>query len=130
VLEEFDPHVRNCHGKAVVKPNTPYMCRSTKERHPRHIFSNGDDIREERMQGIVCLKDFNVLRAIVIKGAYQHEVSNAFFVDPATEVFMIPARESGPDTVVDVHHTRDTVKTEPVELKLLDPKAQITQKKA
>jgi hypothetical protein len=43
---------------------------------------------------------------------------------------MIPTRESGPDTVVEIHHTRDTVKTEPIELKLIDPKAQIAQKKA
>jgi hypothetical protein len=43
---------------------------------------------------------------------------------------MIPARESGPDTVVEIHHTRDTVKTEPIELKLIDPKPQIAQKKA
>jgi hypothetical protein len=55
VFEEFDPHVRNCHGKAVVKPNAPYMCRNTKKRHPRHIFSNGDDIGEESMQGVICL---------------------------------------------------------------------------
>jgi hypothetical protein len=43
---------------------------------------------------------------------------------------MIPAGESGPDTVVEIHHTRDAVKTEPIELILLDPKAQIAQKKA
>ena len=43
---------------------------------------------------------------------------------------MIPARESGPNTVVDIHHARDTVKTEPIELILLDPIAQIAQKKA
>ena len=55
VLEEFDPHVRNCHGKAVVEPNAPHMCRDTKKWHPRHIFSNGDDIGEESMQDIVCL---------------------------------------------------------------------------
>jgi hypothetical protein len=52
------------------------------------------------------------------------------FVDPATKVFMIPARESGPDTVVDIHHARDTVKAESIELILIDPKAQIAQKKA
>jgi hypothetical protein len=55
VLEEFDPHVRNCHGKAVVKPDAPCMRRNTKKWHPRHIFSNRDDIGEESMQGIICL---------------------------------------------------------------------------
>ena len=57
MLQEFDPLVRNCHGEAVVKTNAPNMCRNTKKWHPRHIFSNGDDIWEERMQGIVRLKE-------------------------------------------------------------------------
>jgi hypothetical protein len=31
---------------------------------------------------------------------------------------------------MDIHHTRDTVKTEPIEFILIDPEAQIAQKKA
>ena len=55
MFEEFDPLVRDCHGEAVVKTNASDVCRDTKKRHPRHIFGNGDNIGEERMQGIVCL---------------------------------------------------------------------------
>jgi hypothetical protein len=55
VLEELDPLVRNCHGEAVVKTNAPDVRRGAKKRHPRHIFSDGDDIGEERMQSVVCL---------------------------------------------------------------------------
>lgn len=55
VLEEFDPLVRNCHGKAVVKTNAPGVCRNAKKWHPRHVFGNGNDIGEECMQSIICL---------------------------------------------------------------------------
>ena len=60
VLEEFDPLVRNCHGEAVIKTNAPNACRATKKGHPRHIFSNGNDIGEERMQDIVGLWGISV----------------------------------------------------------------------
>ncbi len=49
VFEKFNPHIWNCHGKAVVKTNASDVCRNTKKRHPRHIFSNGDDIGEKGM---------------------------------------------------------------------------------
>ena len=55
MLEELDPLVGNRHGEAVVKTNAPGVCRDTKKWHPGHIFSNGNDIGEERVQGIVCL---------------------------------------------------------------------------
>jgi hypothetical protein len=41
---------------------------------------------------------------------------------------MISARESGPDTMVHIHHTRDTVKSESIELILFDPEPQVAQK--
>jgi hypothetical protein len=50
-------------------------------------------------------------------------------IDAGTKIFMIAAREPGPDAVVEVHHTRDTVKTEPIELILIDPEPQVAQKK-
>jgi hypothetical protein len=50
-------------------------------------------------------------------------------IDARTKVLMVSARESGPDTMVGVHHTRDTIKTEPIELILLDPEPQVAQKK-
>jgi len=55
MLEEFYPFIGNCHGEAVVKTDAPDVCRDTKKGHPRYIFSNGDDIGVERMQGIVRL---------------------------------------------------------------------------
>ena len=55
MFEEFNPLVGNCHGEAVIKPKTPGVCRDAKKWHPGHIFSNGNDIGEECVQGVVCL---------------------------------------------------------------------------
>jgi hypothetical protein len=43
---------------------------------------------------------------------------------------MIPSGESGPDTVMKIHHTRHTVKPEPVKLILFHPEPQIAQQEA
>jgi hypothetical protein len=50
-------------------------------------------------------------------------------IDTGTKVFMISAREPGSDTMVNVHHTGDTVKTESIELVFLNPEPQVAQKK-
>lgn len=59
--------------------------------------------------------------------AYQHEIDNALLINSTSEVFMITSREPSPDSMMDIHHTSDPVKSEAIESILVYPKPQITQ---
>lgn len=60
-------------------------------------------------------------------GTYEHQIHDTFLVRVVTKVFMVATRETSSDTVVLVHHTGNTVESEPVELELLHPVAKITE---
>lgn len=60
----------------------------------------------------------------------EHEVDNGFKVDSISKVFLVVARESVSDTVVEIHHAGDTIKAETIKAILLHVEAQVAQQKA
>ena len=55
----------------------------------------------------------------------QHEVHNTLHVNPFTEVLVVAAREPSSNSVMSVHHTRHTVKSESIKTELFNVEAQI-----
>lgn len=64
------------------------------------------------------------------KGTNQHKVRNTLNVNLVSEVLMVSTRETRADAVMEIHHTRDAVEPETVELVLFHPKAQVRQEEA
>ena len=64
------------------------------------------------------------------QSAHKHEVDNRLQICGVTEVLMVSSRKAGPDTMVVVHHARDTVKAEAVKLVLLHPEAEVAEQES
>ena len=56
LLEEFDPHVGYGHRETVIEAESTNGWRYAQERHPRHIFSNGDSVGVQLVDEVVSLK--------------------------------------------------------------------------
>jgi hypothetical protein len=55
VLQEFDPHIGDCHRKAIIKANATFGDRNAEKWHARDILRDGDAIRVQSMHGVVGL---------------------------------------------------------------------------
>lgn len=62
--------------------------------------------------------------------AHNHEVDDALEIDIVAEIFVVAAGEACADTVMNVHHTRDAVKSVTVELILLHPEAEVREQES
>lgn len=52
---------------------------------------------------------------------HEHEIDNTLLVRTIAEVFMVATRETGANTMVLVHHARNTIESESVKLVHFDP---------
>ena len=122
-LQEFDPHVWNCHAKPVIKSSTAFLHWTTQRRHPRHILqesiirkrstlhqinhvlqhynptaqtylSNGDSLWVQLMQHVVG----------------QHQVHQSLCVDVKPKVFIIITTETFPNAMGVIQHGGDAIK--------------------
>jgi hypothetical protein len=64
------------------------------------------------------------------EGTYEHEVDDSLLIDVGTKVLVVTSGEASPDTVVRVHHTRNTIESEPVELELFHVVSQIREEES
>jgi len=60
----------------------------------------------------------------------EHQVNNSFFVYRWSKVLVVAARKAGPDAVVNVHHTCDTVESEAIELIFIHPKPEVGEEES
>lgn len=64
------------------------------------------------------------------QSTHQHQVDDRLGVDPLAKVLVVTTREACANTVVRVHHTRNSVKAEAIELVLLHVEAKVGEEEA
>mmetsp|Transcript_86476 Transcript_86476/g.171679 ORF Transcript_86476/g.171679 Transcript_86476/m.171679 type:complete len:290 (-) Transcript_86476:962-1831(-) len=110
LLEQLDPHVRNCHRQAVVEAKAAIRYRAAESWHARNIFR--DCHSRSRQQ-------------VVNKLVGQHAVHVRFLVCIFTKVLVIATTVALVDAVRMIQHARDSIKSETVETKFLQPPTNI-----
>jgi hypothetical protein len=60
----------------------------------------------------------------------EHEVYNSLFVDRVSKVLVVSTGEASVDTMVLVHHTRNTIESEAVELEFIHPEAEVAEQES
>jgi hypothetical protein len=58
---------------------------------------------------------------------YEHKIYNTFLIHLISKVLMIASREAGANTMVHIHHTRNTIEAESIKLIDVHIEAQIRQ---
>lgn len=103
LLQVLDPHVRDVHTQAIVKPHTSLLYFTAQCWHAANIFSNGNGIRMYRVNESVG----------------EHQVNNAVNVHMHAKVLTIVTREAYTYSVVMIKDRSDCIEAEAVKLELV-----------
>ena len=108
LLNQADPHVRQPHGQTVVKADAAALDGDAHTGHAGHVLGNGDGVGADLAdQGVGQLQIGDGL-GVGVHGKVHPEIG-----------------KGGAQTVIVVEHTGDAVKTEAVEVILLQPELQV-----
>ena len=109
-LDEADPHVRKPHGQAIVKADAAALDGDAHAGHAGHVLGDGDGAGPD----------------LADQGVGQLQIGNGLGVGVHGEVHP-EIGKGGAQAVIVVEHAGDAVKTEAVEVILLQPELQVRE---
>mmetsp|Transcript_13740 Transcript_13740/g.31730 ORF Transcript_13740/g.31730 Transcript_13740/m.31730 type:complete len:415 (+) Transcript_13740:249-1493(+) len=114
LLQEFDPHVRRCHGKTIIEAEASLMHGAAERRHARNILSDTDGSGPNGVDHVVG----------------EHQVDASVHVGVKAEVLAISVNEAAANAVMFVEDGGHTVEAKAIELVLFQPPTQVGKKKS